>query len=203
MRAFGENYPPSREDEEAFFKNTPRSELGQLAMTINEPLRQIGIEQRDWQLGSFFTGAGKRIVPGGGGSFATPIGYLQYLVAMERGKIVDPWSSLEIKRMMYMTARRIRYASAPRLADAAVYFKSGSLYRCKPEPGFKCGKYMGNVENVMNSVAIVECPDGRTYLVGLMSNVLRKNSAVEHQSIATFIDRILAKRMASEETKTN
>ena len=94
---------------------------------------------------------------------------------------------------MYMTAKRIRYASSPALNEAAVYYKSGSLYRCKPEPDFKCGQYMGNVENVMNSVAIVEHPSGRTYLVGLMSNILRKNSAVEHQSLATFIDRILAK----------
>ena len=50
-----------------------------------------------------------------------------------------------------------------------------------------------NVENIMNSVIIVEQPDGRIYLVGLMSNILKKNSAVEHQSLATFIDRILKK----------
>ena len=92
-----------------------------------------------------------------------------------------------------MTARRIRYASSPALANAAVYFKSGSLYRCKPEPDFICEKYKGNVENIMNSVIIVEHPDGKIYLVGLMSNILKKNSAVEHQSLATFIDRILSK----------
>ena len=106
--------------------------------------------------------------------------------------VVDAWSSLEIKRLMYMTARRIRYASSPRLNNAAVYFKSGSQYSCKQEEGFTCGKYMGNVENYMNSVAIVEHDDGRAYMVVLMSNVLRKNSAVEHQSLATFIDKILS-----------
>jgi hypothetical protein len=193
MRGFGKNYPPTLEQETAFFKETPRSELRDMAMTINEPLRAAGISPSEWQLGSFFTGAGKAIVPGGGGSVANPNGYLKYLIALERGKIVDPWSSLEIKRLLYMTARRIRYASSPALASAKVYYKSGSLYRCKPEPDFVCGKYMGNVENVMNSVAIIEHPDGRVYLVGLMSNVLRKNSAVEHQSLAAFIDRILSK----------
>ena len=106
---------------------------------------------------------------------------------------MDQWSSLEIKRLLYMTARRIRYASSPALSDAAVYFKSGSLYRCKPEPGFTCEKYKGNVENIMNSVIIVEHPDGRIYLLGLLSNVLKKNSAMEHQSLATFIDGILGK----------
>ena len=194
MRAFGHNYPPTLEQEKEFFEKTPKNVLSNIAMsTVNDPLRAIGIEQKDWQLGSFFTSNGKKIVPGAGGSRASPLGLLQFLVALERGKVVDEWSSLEIKRLMYMTAKRIRYASSPALNDAAVYFKSGSLYRCKPEPEFKCGKYMGNVENVMNSVAIVEHPDGRTYLVALTSNVLRKNSAVEHQSIATFIDRILAK----------
>jgi len=194
MSAFGRNYPPSINEEIDFFINTKREQLRDIALSVvNDPIREIGIEQRDWQLGSFFTKTGKTIVPGGGGSFATPIGYLKYLIALERGKIVDPWSSLEIKRLMYMTARRIRYASSPALNDAAVYFKSGSLYRCKPEPDFECKKYMGNVENVMNSVIIVEQPEGRIYLVGLMSNILKKNSAVEHQSLGTFIDRILKK----------
>ncbi len=191
MRHFGSQYPPDRAREEEFFKTTPKSELQKMALSIvNDPLRAIGIAAEEWQLGSFFTATAKRIVPGAG-SWGSPLALLKYLVALERGKIVDEWSSLEIKRLIYLTAKRIRYASAPRLAPAAVYFKSGSLYRCKPEPDFQCGKYRGNVENYMNSVAIVEHPGGSTYLVALMSNVLRKNSAVEHQSLATFIDRII------------
>src|SRR6185295_6859684 len=91
----------------------------------------------------------------------------------------------------YQTEQRIRYASAPQLAAAALYFKSGSLYECRPEPGFSCRQYQGNKSNYMNSVAIVERPDGAVYLVVLMSNVLKVNSAVEHQSLATFIDRII------------
>jgi hypothetical protein len=35
--------------------------------------------------------------------------------------------------------------------------------------------------------------DGRVYCVSLMSNVLRRNSAVEHQTLATYIDRILGR----------
>lgn len=194
MRHFGKHYPPSFEKEKEFFQKTSPTVLRDMAMsTVNDPLRECGIAQKEWQLGSFFTAAGKKIVPGGGKSAGTPLGLLKFLVAMERGRIIDPWSSLELKRLMYITARRIRYASSPALKHAALYFKSGSLYRCKPEPGFKCGKYMGNVENYMNSVAIIEHRDGRTYLVALMSNVLRKNSALEHQSIATHIDRILEK----------
>ena len=193
LRVFGKDYPPSREQEVAFFKNTSPNELQKIALSIvNDPLRKIGIEEKDWKLGSFFTRSGKKIVPRAG-SHATPSGLLKFLIRIEQGKIIDEWSSLELKRLMYMTERRIRYASSPRLTKSAVYFKSGSLYKCKEEQDFKCGKYMGNVFNYMNSVAIVEKTDGRVYLVALMSNVLKINSAVEHQTLATYIDRILSK----------
>ena len=92
-----------------------------------------------------------------------------------------------------MTDRRIRYGSSPRLTNAALFFKSGSLYKCKPEEGFECKKYMGNVQNFMNSVAIVEQPDGTIYLVALMSNVLRKNSNIDHLELATQIDGLIRK----------
>lgn len=191
MRAFGHQYPPSLADEKAFFKTTPGDSLQRLAIAVvNQPLQKAGISENYWRLGSFFTGAGKKMVPGSG-STGTPAGLLLFLIRLEQGKLVDPWSSLEIKRLMYMTEKRIRYAASPRLNSAAVYFKSGSFYGCQPEPGFKCGKYMGNVRNFMNSVAIIERPDGKVYLVALMSNVLRKNSAVEHQSLATFIDQMI------------
>ena len=192
MRQFGENYPPSLEQEAEFFKNTRKDSLKIMALSVvNDPLRAVGITENEWQLGSFFTATGQNRVPGAR-SYATPRALMKFLVAMERGKLVDSWSSLEIKRMLYLTARRIRYAASPRLDSAKVYFKSGSLYKCKKEEGFECGKYRGNVDNYMNSVAIVEHEDGRIYYVALMSNVLKKNSAVEHQSIATFIDKILS-----------
>ncbi len=191
MRKFGHDYPPSKAMEEAFFKETPPKELQKIALSVvNDPLRELGIAEKDWRLGSFFTRTGKQIVPRAG-SHATPLGLILFLMRLEQGKVVDVWSSLELKRLLYMTEKRIRFASAPRLAKSAVYFKSGSLYKCKEEPGFECGKYMGNVFNYMNSVAIVEKPEGRVYMVALMSNVLKVNSAVEHQTLATYIDRIL------------
>lgn len=195
MHAFGPDYPPSAEEEAAFFKNTPKSELKEIAMhVVNDPLREMGITREEFKLGSMFTKDAKAIVPGEGGTIASPYGLMKYLIAMESGEIVDPESSLEIKRLMYSTDRRIRYASSSSLTDAAVFFKSGSLYRCKPEEGFKCGKYMGNVDNYMNSVVVVEQPDGTIYMVTLMSNVLRKNSANDHLALATSIDKIVRKQ---------
>jgi hypothetical protein len=192
MRYFGSGYPPDRETEERFFATMSKTALSDLAeAVVNEPLTRAGLSRQDFHLGSLFTSEGKKRIPGTGDSRATPLGLLRFLTALEQGRVVDPWSSLEIKRLMYTTARRIRYASSPALGSAAVYFKSGSLYRCVPEAGFTCKKYMGNRENVMNSVAIVEHPDSRIYLVALMTNVLKKNSAVDHQTLATEIDTIL------------
>jgi hypothetical protein len=48
---------------------------------------------------------------------------------------------------------------------------------------------MGNVRNMMNSVAIVEGHEAAEphYLVALMSNVLRFNSAWDHSRIAAAV----------------
>lgn len=191
MRAFGADYPPTSEQEAAFFKETPKRELTAMAMSVvNDPLRAEGVAQDDFQLGSMFTAAGTNVIPSGG-SHANPRGLLTFLFRLEQGRLVDEWSSLEIKRLMYSTERRIRYAASPALSTSALYFKSGSLYKCQQEEGFECGRYMGNVHNFMNSVAIVETPDDRVYMVALMTNVLRKNSASDHLALANNIEEIM------------
>lgn len=197
MRAFGAAYPPSPADEAAYWKNTPALEKQAVALSVvNDPLIESGVGENDWRLGTMFTAGGQRVVPGSR-SYGTANGLLTFLLRIEEGAVVDNWSSLEMKRVLYQTQRRIRYASAPDLATAAVYFKSGSQYRCRAEEGFACGKYMGNVDNYMNSVATIETADGRVYLVALMSNVLRKNSAADHQALATRFERIMAQPVES------
>ena len=119
---------------------------------------------------------------------------MQLMLMMEQGKLVDVWSSRQMKRLLYMTERRNRYASAPAPKDAAVYFNSGSLCKCKEEPGFRCTAHHGNVINYMNSVAIIEQEiDGKKlhYIVIVISNVLRINSAQEHQSRGTAIHALI------------
>ena len=160
---------------------------------VNDPLRNLGITRDEWRLGTFFTRGGSSYIPPQGGSTGTPVGLMKFLIAMEKGKAVDEASSLEMKKLMYMTDRRIRYAASPSLKQAAVYFKSGSLYKCAPEAGYVCAKYKGNVDNFMNSVAIVEHDDCTTYLVALMSNVRYRNSASDHMAIAASIDKAVRK----------
>jgi hypothetical protein len=83
------------------------------------------------------------------------------------------------------------------LRDAAVYLKSGSLYGCEPEEGFTCRQYQGNVVNIMNSAVMVESPASENrhhYLVMLQSNVLKRNSSVDHQTLATRIHVLITRR---------
>ena len=194
LTKFGRDYPVSEKVSKDYFANTPRTELTeQLATFIQSPVSRNGFDLNKIRQGSFFTHTGKKKVQGTS-SYATSRELMKVMLRMEQGRLVDEFSSREIKRMMYVTERRIRYASAPALRDSAVYFKSGSLYQCEPEPDFVCKKYHGNVRNFMNSLAIVESPAaGRQlhYIVTLMSNVLRRNSAVDHQTFATRLHRLI------------
>lgn len=193
----GRAYPLDKARIDAFFRTRSRAELAALlGRALHGGIARNGLDPQALRQGGFFTQTGKARVPGGG-SWATPRELMRWLLALEEGRIVDAWSSREIKRLLYMTQRRIRYASSPALDDAAVYFKSGSLFRCQPEPGFVCRKYQGNVENLLNSVAIVEHPAAKRrlhYLVVINSNVLRVNSAVAHQTLGTRLQRLLEKR---------
>lgn len=194
LKHFGRDYPVSSEAADRFFKETPKKELSALlTKTFLEPVTRNGLDLEQLRQGSFFTRSGKEKVPGTS-SYGTARELLRFVLRMEQGRLVDVFSSREIKRLLYMTERRIRYASSPALQDSAVYFKSGSLYSCKAEPGFVCKKYHGNVKNYMNSVAIVETPAGVKrlhYLATLISNVLYKNSAVDHQTLGTRIHKLI------------
>ena len=207
MDHFGRAYPVSAAQDSVYFYSSPKGNLQASAVrVINQPIWDLGISDEEIHQGSYFTSEGKRVVPRTY-SRASPAGLLRFLIKLEQGKVVDRWSSLEMKRLLYMTRRRIRYAFAPALNDAAVYFKSGSLYGCQPEQGFECGKYMGNRMNFMNSVAIIESPargpDQRVYLVVLMSNVLRKNSAADHAELARRIERLVRERQTRDTGNTD
>jgi hypothetical protein len=200
LKYFGKTYPPTPGQEAQFFADTTYQSRGELFMSaMDEPMQRNGLDTSKFRQGSFFTRTGKQKV-NGTSSVGNVRELTKYLYRMEQGQLVDEWSSREIKRLMYMTERRIRYASHPVLNPYAVYFKSGSLYSCQPEEGFVCGKYMGNKRNYLASVAIVEGPTPELdyhYLVAVSSNVLKKNSAVAHQTLALRIHRIIEARHAA------
>lgn len=190
LRKFGTKYPPAAAEEKSYLGSTPKPELGKAALeTLEEPLTQAGIDTGKLRLGTMFTSGGSKVFPGAM-SYGTPRELLRWLVRMEQGLLVDEWSSLELKRLIYFARPRYRYASAPALNNAGVFFKSGSFFQCEAEAGFTCKAYAGNKTNIMNSVAVVES-GGRVYLATLMSNVLRTNSAVEHQRIAGLVEKLV------------
>ena len=194
LQEFGRDYPrPAAESAEALRAPGYKDRLAWMHKTFWNALTRNGLDPNQLRKGSFFTRRGKQLMPGFG-STCNARELMRYLLYLEQGKLVDEWSSREIKRLLYVTQKRIRYASAPALSEAAVYFKSGSLYSCRAEPGFECGKYMGNRVNMLNSVAIVEDPAltrETYYICVLLSNVLRKNSSVQHQTFGTYLHRIL------------
>lgn len=195
LRHFGRAYPVPEAEIQRFFDSTPKGELVALFdKTFAEPITRNGLDLQQLRQGSFFTAGGKARVPGIGESYGTARELARYLLRMEQGRLVDPFSSREIKRLIYVTERRIRYASSPALADAAVFFKSGSLFECAPEKGFVCKPYAGNVKNFMNSATVVEAPAAERkvfYVSTLVTNILRKNSASEHQALATRLHGVL------------
>lgn len=198
---YGQQYPVDTANARAFFEDTPKDQLTELLERAGQaPLTRSGLDLAQLRQGSLFTRTGKQKVPGTS-SHASTREFIRFLLRMEQGRLVDEWSSRELKRLLYMTERRIRYASSPALQGAAVYFKSGSWFQCEPEEGFKCRKYHGNKRNLMNSIAIIEAPAGERklyYMAALTSNVLRKNSAVDHQTLATRIHRLIEKRHAAD-----
>jgi hypothetical protein len=195
VRQYGLAYPPAEAEIRRFFKETPVTERTALfERTFLEPVTRNGLSLDLLKQGSLFTHRGKKIVPGAGESYGSARELARYLVRLEEGRLVDEFSSREIKRLLYVTERRIRYAASSAIASSAVYFKSGSLYECAKEPGFTCAPYAGNVKNYMNSVAIVEHPARERrlyYMVTIISNVLRKNSGTVHMDLATRIQKLV------------
>ncbi len=198
LKHFGKQYPTSQEEAQNYFKQTPKKLLGEQAYeVVSQPLREVGIDPKHMQQGSLWTRNGKQYIPGRE-SYASVKSLTTFLLRMEQGRLVDPWSSLEMKRLMYMTKQRYRYAYAPELGKSAVYFKSGSLYQCQPEEGFRCAKYMGNKRNMMNSIVTIESLPGAKpsyrYSVALISNVLKVNSAWDHSRLAAAIHQAVLTR---------
>lgn len=139
-----------------------------------------------------FTKTGKALIPARG-STATTREMLHYLTQIERALLVDAFSSAEIKKLMYSTQARARLASSPELDDAAVYYKSGSNFKCN----YNCADNEGDVENLMNSVAIVEYPIENpkvVYLLALHSNIPRTNAVELHKEFGGIIQRLMKER---------
>ena len=194
LRHFKAAYPPPAAEAARFLSSSSPSSLAHLLReSIQHTLRQNDLDMSRLYHTSLFTSRGRELIPSDG-SAATSREFVRLLLRMEQARLVDPFSSIELKRLLLLTQTRIRFASAPELDSAAVYFKSGSLSRCTPARQASCRQFYGNAVNLMNSVAIVEAPAGEPrhhYLVVMSSNVLSKDSAAEHAQIAAGIQELI------------
>lgn len=201
MARFGRQYPPAAAVARRFLEKTPKQELSRMLQhTLQGALQRSGIDTAQLSQGSFFTRTGKAQVPGGA-SHASSRELVNFLLRLEQGRVVDEFSSRELKRLLYVTEQRIRYAASPALHDAAVYFKSGSLYACTAERQGACPPFRGDRLNIMSSVAIVESPAAEPryyYFVSLQTNRLRKDAARLHRALATRLHELIAARTANE-----
>lgn len=165
----------------------PKGELrSQFLNLMRSTVRRLNLNPDEFLQGGFFTRVGKAKVPGTT-SRMTVESVVRFFLAMEQGKLVDEFSSSEIKKLLYATQARIRYAEEPILDRAAVYFKSGSLYSCIPERGFACEKYGGNRINLLHSAGEIEdsARNPRAhYIFALSTNILRKDSVKIHREVA-------------------
>lgn len=197
LRHFKAAYPPPAAEASRFLRSSSPARLaGLLRESIRNALRENDLDMSKLYHTSLFTSRGRELIPSDG-SAATSREFLRLLLKLEEGRLVDPFSSIELKRLLLLTQTRIRFAAAPALDSAAVYFKSGSLSRCTPARQKYCRQFYGDAVNLMNSVAIVEYPAGEPryhYLVVMSSNVLGKDSAAEHAQIAAGIQELIQTR---------
>lgn len=216
MQLLGEQYPPASYGPELW------SKLGKDALTqasfavVDKPLVDAGLSPEAFKLRLYFTkGAGKyiRSQPCG----ATAFSLVQWMVRVEQGRMIDEWSSVELKKMLYLTRRRVRYLHTHLLHDFGAFFKSGSLYQFSPEaPRIQ---YQGDKVNVLNSLIEIDTspppPEAvqvvtgsaakssrkaaavdaagkpYVYIVAVMSNELKRNAAMDHARLAEAIHTIV------------
>ena len=116
---YGKDYPVSREEEARFFEQTPYQERTRIFTdAMQTPVTRNGLDLDELRQGSFFTRGGKKRV-GGTSSYATPRALLAFLLAMEKGRLVDEWSSREIKRLLYITRCARRPCTSSRAPSTA------------------------------------------------------------------------------------
>lgn len=195
IKELGASYiDSSPTQKEKIFKGIrPQRVASLIQSAITSGLEFSGLDSTKLRQGSFFTKTANSKIPKSHSS-STAYDLLELLIQLERGRLVDTFSSLELKKLLYLTQSRTRYAAHPLLDESAVFFKSGSFYKCNTKA---CPKNSGNIYNLMNSCVIVESGSGLpgTYYLLVLSTNQPGHDAVElHRDLAGKIHRLLVAR---------
>ncbi len=195
---FGRAYPVSEKQIADFFRTTPKSKLSALLRQDDAGWARTQRPRPEGAAaGGIFhprrqgqgAGRGQLGHPARTDALAACAG-----AGLDRGCLVEPGDQ----------APALHHPAAHSLCVFARAQRRGGVLQVRlvvslpaRKQGFVCGKYMGNVENLLNSAAIVEQPAGERrlhYMVVVSSNKLRVNSAVAHQTLGTRLQRLLEKR---------
>ncbi|MEE8408541.1 MAG: hypothetical protein V3T05_02955 [Myxococcota bacterium] len=153
MKLLGNDYPPEKYGKELWAKWDREAMTEASFDVVNKPLIDAGIDPEEFRLRLYFTtGANRYIRPKSSG--ATPFSLIQWMVRVEQGRMVDEFSSLELKRMLYLTRRRVRYFYTKKLNEFGAFFKTGSLYRFSENA--ERIQYQGDLINVLNALVEVD-----------------------------------------------
>jgi len=153
MKLLGDEYPPTKYDKELWAK-WDRDQMAEASFAaVNEPLVAAGIDPEAFKLRLYFTSGANRYIRSKSCGL-TPFALVRWMLRVEQGKMVDEWSSLELKKMLYLTRRRVRYLYTHSLDDFGAYFKSGSLYRFSEHA--ERIQYQGDTVNVLNSLIEID-----------------------------------------------
>lgn len=201
LNRYRKSYPVPVGEADEWIQRASSSELVRTHVSgLRKSVRLAGLNPNFFWQGGYFTRGAKKIVPSAG-STATVRELIYAMLLMEEGKLIDEFSSLELKRLLYHTQKRVRFASSPKLENSRLYFKSGSMYSCYPEAGYSCEKFKGNAKNLMNAVAVVE-DDSVTpnlfYIVAVSSNILKIDSAKFHSELGGAIHQVILDRHSSK-----
>ena len=137
-------------------------------------------------------------MPGPGDSYGTARELMRYLLRMEQGRLVDEFSSREIKRLIYVTERRIRYAVVAGARRRGGLLQVGLALRVREGARLRLRAVRGQRQELHELDRDHRVPGRRaeaaTTWCTLVSNVLRKNSAAEHQALATRLQQLIVTR---------
>jgi hypothetical protein len=154
MKLLKADYPPAARDAQLLERWDKQALTDAAFAVVDEPQAEADLSVDTFHVRLFFTAHANRYIQSKSAT-ATPLALLQWMVRMEQGRVVDEYSSLELKKMLYLTRRRVRYAAADELNPCGVWFKSGSLFICSAQP---CAQYEGDVVNILNGLTEVETP---------------------------------------------
>ncbi len=133
-------------------------------------------------------------MPGAGDSYGTARELMRYLLRLEQGRLVDVFSSREIKRLIYLTEVASATPSSPALAAVGRVLQVRLAVPVRERSRLQLQAVRGQRQELHEFDGDRRVTGRRTQAVlhrTLVTNILRKNSAGEHQALAIRLQQLI------------